>query len=297
MVKYLLIFLLLSFLPTSPVLAEAPVAFRLGIINERPDKPDHALNQYGKLETYLRQHLAPHGIEVVKLVIAHDIDEMANKVANREVDALIEGVMPTLSIQRQTEKLEPTLLAWRKGQRQYHTVFFVRKESEILNLRDLRGRTIAFEAARSTSAYFVPRAELLAAGLSLAPAEDTGIDADRVRYRFAGSELNQAYWVHRGLADVGAFNNGDWDRLPEAIKQDFRIIHSTRPLLRWLLSFVAECDARIRQRVTDILVAAHHDGEGGAALEHAARIARFEPFSASDKESLDYWTEVLAKVD
>jgi phosphonate transport system substrate-binding protein len=70
---------------------------------------------------------------------------MSDRIARGEIDALIEGVMPTLALERQTGLLDPELLVWRKGQRQYVTVFFTRKDSSIQELQDLRGRTIAFE--------------------------------------------------------------------------------------------------------------------------------------------------------
>lgn len=146
--------------------------FRLGIINERPERPDLALEQYGKLHAYLSERLRAQQIEVGKLIITQNLQEMRDRIARGEIDALIEGVMPTLVLERQTGLLDPELLAWRKGQRQYVTVFFTRNDSPIRELHHLRGRTIAFEAERSTSAYFVPRAALRAAGLQLTPTTD-----------------------------------------------------------------------------------------------------------------------------
>ena len=282
----------------APAYGSPSTGFRLGVINERTDKPDHALEQYGQLHAYLQSELAPKGVPVGELVIARDINEMANRVARGEVDAVIEGVMPTLSIQRRTGALDLALLTWRKGQRQYHSVFFARNDSAIASLDDLAGKTIAFEAPRSTSAYFVPRAALQAKGLTLSSAETAKKAApDAVRYLFAGSELNQAYWVHRGRADVGAFNNGDWERVPEGIRRGLRIIHSTRPMLRWVFSFSAELDAQTRDRVSEVLLAAHLDDVGREALKAAAKIAKFEVLTDVDKDGLVYWEEVLSDLE
>ncbi len=280
-----------------PALGNAMAGFRLGVINERPDKPDHALSQYGRLHAYLQAKLALDGIRVDDLVIARDVNEMANRVAEGQVDAVIEGVMPTLSIKRRTNELVPTLVAWRKGQRQYHSVFFVRKADPASTLKDLAGKTIVFESTRSTSAYYVPKAALLAEGLTLASAETTETDPDVVRYLFAGSELNQAYWVHRGRADVGAFNNGDWGGVPEGIRKDLRIIHATRPLLRWVFSFTPHFNSRTRDKVVDVLVSAHRDDVGREALQAASRIAKFELLTGADEEGLAHWSQVLADLE
>ncbi|MCG7914306.1 MAG: phosphate/phosphite/phosphonate ABC transporter substrate-binding protein [Candidatus Thiodiazotropha weberae] len=269
--------------------------FRLGVINERTDKPDHALTQFSALHRYLERELTPHGIGPVKLVIADDINEMANHIGNARVDALIEGVMPTLVIKRRSVELEPTLLVWRKGQRQYHTVFFVRSDSGINSLEQLRGKSIAFEAPRSTSAYFVPRAELLAAGIPLGADEERNLPSDSVRYVFADSEINQAYWVHRGRTDAGAFNNGDWDRLPTGIRKDLKIIHRTRPVVRWLFSFTPKVEMSVRQAVVEALLEAHTNDLGRKALQEAARIKQLERLNDQDLENLNYWSTVLEK--
>jgi phosphonate transport system substrate-binding protein len=284
------------------IVTGAPVAwagdsFRLGIINERPDRPSNALKQYGRLHAYLRQRLGRDDIPVGDLVIARDLNEMIRLIDADEVDALLEGVMPTLSIQRQTGKLSPmtlTLLTWRKGQRHYHSVFFVRRDSPIDSLQALRGTSIAFESPRSTSAYFVPLATLRAEGLTVSAAEADRPDPNRIRYVFAGSELNQAYWVSSGRADAGAFNNGDWDRVPESVRRELRIIYRTRSLPRWLLSFADALAPRIRATVTDVLLEMHQNQDGRAALEEAEHIVKFEILTEEDRENLADWSNLHA---
>lgn len=275
--------------------------FSLGVINERADRPSFALEQYGPLQTYLESRLASKGIDVGELVITKTLEEMAEQIESGTVDAVIEGVMPTFRLQRETAKLDIGLLVWRKGQRQYHTVFFTRKESPVQHIEQLGGKTIAFESLRSTSAYAIPQAALIEAGLRLAPKEverpsDT-FDPDLVWFEFAGSELNQAYWVHAQRADAGAFNDGDWERVPDSIKADLRIFHRTAPILRWLLSFERSVDPQVRNAVNDVLEAMHLEPEGQVALQAASSIARFDPLMDEDRDNLDYWEKVLSAVE
>ncbi|WPL19810.1 Phosphate-import protein PhnD precursor [Thiorhodovibrio winogradskyi] len=306
--------LLLASLVSLPALAQGDLPqprFRLGIVNERLDRPDHALELYGEMHRYLDGRLLAHGLDGAELVIAADLDSMQERVAAGEVDALLEGVMPTLAIIKRGNRLRPALVAWRKGQREYHSVFFVAQDSPIASLHDLAGKTLAFESPRSTSAYFVPRAALRAEGLSLMPADEAAEQAAGtasimaesaalsapVRFRFAGSELNQAYWVQRGRADAGAFNDGDWERVPDSLRKQLRIIHRTRPLLRWLLSFDQAYPSDKRAAVVEVLASMHLDTAGQAVLQQAARIARFEPLTAADRDSLAYWAGVLRQFD
>jgi phosphonate transport system substrate-binding protein len=268
--------------------------FTLGVVNERPDRPDLASRQFGALNDYLRESLS-NKVRVAPLIIAQSIEEMGDRVQSLEVDALIEGVMPTLSVQRRTHRIEPALLVWRKGQRHYQSLFFVRKDSGIETLSDLRARTIAFEAPRSTSAYSVPRATIKAAGLSLVPEQQADPASEAVRFVFAGSEINQAYWVERGKVDAGAFNEGDWERLPTHLRSRLHVIHRTLPLLRWLFSFRTDLEHETREAVTDVLVDMHQSADGRNALVQAERIARIERLTESDRINIDHWRWILAQ--
>jgi phosphonate transport system substrate-binding protein len=277
--------------------ASANGELRLGIVNERPDRPDFALEQYGKLHAYVAERLAARGISTGRLVITQDLGTMANALRSGEVNALIESVMPTFILERSGAPMQPALLGWRKGQREYRTIFFARNDSPVHGLTDLRGRTVAFEAPRSTSAYFVPRAMLRDEGLAVAAATAGGRPSDSVGYVFAGSELNQAYWVHRGKADAGAFNDGDWERTPEHIRRDLRVLATSRPVPRWLMSLRTDLPSRLREAALDVLVHMADDEAGREALAQAEQIARFEPLGAADVEALDYWRRVLSGLD
>jgi phosphonate transport system substrate-binding protein len=275
--------------------ADAPV-FRLGVVNERSEQPDLALQQYGSLVAYLADVLGRKGIAVSRLVIAHDVPDMLRRVAGGEVDAVIEGVFPTLWIAQRTHALDPALLAWRKGQREYRSVFFVRKDSPLRSLDDLRGRLLALEAPRSTSAFALPLATLQLHGLRATPEGGEAGHGAAVRYVLAGSEANQGYWVLRGRADAGAFNDGDWQRLPDQVRAELRIVHTTAPLLRWLVSFRKGLAPDVRRAVQAAMVDMHRSEPGRAALRQAERTARFEPLTPADGASLARWQPVLSQV-
>jgi phosphonate transport system substrate-binding protein len=275
---------------------ESPL-FRLGVITEKPDRPADTFRRYGPLHAYLRAALGNRNIRVDNLNVVLSVPEMANRFAQAAVDAVIEGVIPILIIEQRSSALDPALLVWRKGQRQYQSVFFVRHDSAVTTLDALRGHTIAFESPRSTSAFFVPLATLRERGLAVTRTDDTQAPADAVRYVFADAELNQAYWVQRGKVDAGAFNDGDWERVPEVVRKDLRIIERTPPLPRWLLAFRSDLDPRIRQAVTEILLDMHKHPAGQEALRDAERIAKIELLQGPDSAALDYWRQRFKYLD
>ncbi|HRY14721.1 MAG: phosphate/phosphite/phosphonate ABC transporter substrate-binding protein [Candidatus Competibacteraceae bacterium] len=285
--------LALGILSVNLTLGAGDVVFTLGVINERPTEPDFALAQYSKLQDYLNSRLQKAGIRVAPLMIARDVPEMANHLANQKVDAIIEGVFPTLNIERRIGPLQTTLLVWRKGQREYHTVFFSRKEGPVATLADLPGRTLVFEAHRSTSAHAMPKAYLRQRGFTVIPAGGTAALDDAIRYVFAGAELNQAYWVLHGKGDAAAFNDGDWQRLPPPIQEQLRIIARTPPIPRWLFSFRPGINPELQIAVEKVLLNMHEDSTGREALQAASAIQQFERLTAADQNQLAEWRKTL----
>lgn len=267
---------------------------RFGVIAEQANEPDRMLRVYSDLLAELSLKLAPRGIEVTPLIITRDLAELARLLAQGEVDMVSETVFVTLDLQQERlVSLTPRLAIVRRDQREYHSVFFTNKTSAISKLADLRGRTLVLQAARSTSAYAVPRAELARHGIPIFPAGQPKAPRNAAFYVFAGAELNQAIWVLKGKGDAGAFNEGDWNRLPEKVRAGLTIFHETEPLLRGLVSFRDGLGPAIRRASEEALVALHREESGQRALRQADGITRFERLTARDVDGLASWRRAL----
>jgi phosphonate transport system substrate-binding protein len=227
------------------------------------------------------------------LVIARDLDDLSQRLARGDVDFVIETVFPTLVLQERSRCLEPALVVLRRGQREYRSVFFTRREAPYRTLGDLRGRTLVLQALRSTSAFALPRAELARAGITLLPSDDPHAGRENVRYVLAGAEINQAIWVLQGKGDAGAFNEGDWAALPGRVRSQLRVFHETRPIVRGLLSFRTGLAAKVRKEVEDTLLELDKDEAGRAALARAQGVTRFERLTAADRRELRGWASIL----
>lgn len=273
--------------PTQP-----PVTARFGVIAEKPTEPDRMFTVFSPLLVELRQRLAPAGIGVAELVIARDLDDLSQRLAQQQVDFVLESVFPMLTLRERSRSLEPALLVVRHGQRDYRSVFFTRQESPIRSLRDLRGRTLVLQAVRSTSAFALPRAELVRAGLRLVAADDAAADAEAVRYVLALAELNQAVWVLHEKGDAGAFNEGDWQAMPERIRARLRIFERSRPIQRGLIAFRSGLAPATRRAIEGVMLALHRDEAGLAALTHAS-VTRFERLEPAERDAVLAWGPVL----
>jgi ABC-type phosphate/phosphonate transport system substrate-binding protein len=145
---------------------------------------------------------------------------------------------------------------------------------------------------RSTSAFALPRAELARAGIRLVPADDAGADRHAVRYVLALAEINQAIWVLHGKGDAGAFNEGDWQALPEKVRAQLRVFARSRPIERGLIAFRGALAPTTRARLEDVMLALDHDVAGRAALARAS-VTRFERLTSRQRQAVLDWTPVL----
>ncbi len=282
-------------LPASPLVRAQGerASLRLGVIAEEQNEPDRMLRVFGDMLACLRERLAPSGVDVGDLVIARDVDDLSQRLARGEVEFVIETAFPTLVLQERSRRLDPALVVVRRGQREYRSVFFTKKDSPIRGLPDLRGRTLVLQVLRSTSAFALPKAELDRAGLSMVPADDARAGRSHVRYVLALAEINQAVWVLHGKGDAGAFNEGDWSALPDRIRAQLRVFHESQPIVRGLLSFRTGLDARVRRVSAEALESLDDDEPGRAALARATGVTRFEPLTARDRRDLRSWAAVL----
>jgi phosphonate transport system substrate-binding protein len=270
-----------------------PVPLRLGVVAREAKEPGRMLEVYGGLISVLRDRLRPSGIHVGHLVICRDLEDLSQRLVDGGVDFVIETVFPTLVLRERSRSLEPALVVFRRGEREYRSVFFTRRDTPINGLTDLRGQVLVLQAWRSTSAFAIPKAELERAGLPVVPAVALRNRPDDVRYVLAGAEINQAIWVLRGKGDAGAFNEGDWARLPDRVRSQLRIFHETAPLLRGLLSFRSDLDPEIRARVEATLLSLEDDDAGRAALARAAGVTRLEQLTTEDRRGLEAWASIL----
>ena len=273
--------------------AEPAATVRFGVMAEEPNEPDRMFNVFSPLLAQLRRRLAPAGIGVSGLVIARDLDDLSQRISRRQVDFILESVFPMLAMRERSGRLDPALLVVRRGLREYRSVFFTRQESPIRSLADLRGRTLVLQVLRSTTAFALPRAELKRKGLRLLAADDAYGDPDAVRYVLAQAEVNQAVWVLHEKGDAGAFNEGDWQALPEKIRARLRIFERSRPIQRGLIAFRGDLPEATRLAVEQALLALHQDEAGLAALTHAAGITRFERLTPAQRRAVLDWAPVL----
>lgn len=262
------------------------------IIGRVSNNPKKHYPRLVPINNYVTERMKDLGITKGSVLIAKDNGEMIRYLKEGKVDWVTETPFSAFVFSEETGA-EIILRRWKKGVPDYYTVFFTRKDSGINSIKDIKGKKIAFNDPGSTSSYFVPLAVLKKAGLE--PVELSGPrekpPAGKTGYAFTGGdELNVTAWVHKGLAEVGAFSNLDWESnkdVPYAFRKDLKIIYRTNSFPRAVELVRKGLDPRIKKRLKEILLNAHHDPQAEEALEKYRKTARFDEFKGKTKEKLE----------
>lgn len=201
------------------------------VLGRISDDPATQYHQLKPLLDYVVPRMREVGIRRGEILMAPDARQMASYLRRGRVDWASETAGAAMLLE-QYGSAHPLLMTERDGVREFHSVFFVRRDSPIRSLAQLRGHSLALQTASSTSGYLLPMLELvrnhMACDVLLSPYDVQAPGS--VGYLLVGSKLNVAALVRRRLIDVGALSDLDWNderHLPPVFKRDFRIVHRT----------------------------------------------------------------------
>lgn len=303
MLRNWLVGLLLSVLSVSALQAapapggDDPHVLVLGRIS---DDPRAHYDQLKPLLDYVVARMGDVGITGGRILMARDARQMSSYLRRARVDWVTETASTGVELQRRSSA-QPLLLTERGGASVYHTIVFTRADSGIASLADLRGKSVALQGVGSTSAYVMPAAALLAAGLPmeilLSPQDRP--DTESVGYVFARSELNIAAWVEKGMVDAGALSNLDWQdprRMPLAFRRHMRVLVETPDYPRALEMVRPGLNPTVRERLRQVLLDAAQDPQAAAAMQRFFGTTRFLRLDASSLQGLDRVRQAGARV-
>ncbi|KAB7764883.1 metal-binding protein [Xanthomonas maliensis] len=261
------------------------------VLGRISDDPSTHYAQLKPLLDYVVPRMRGVGIRRGEILMAPDTRQMASYLRRGRVDWVSEATGAAMLLQ-QRGGAHPLLMTGRGGVRDFQTVFFVRRDSPIHSLAELRGHTLALQNVSSTSSYLLPMLELMRNRLSceiLLSPDDAQV-AGSVGYVLVGSKVNIAAYVQRHLVDAGAFSNLDWDderHMPPAFKREFRIIHRSAPVPRAVEMVRAGMDPAVEQRLRAVLLQASTDPVAGPALRRFFGTDGFHPLDGASLHRLD----------
>lgn len=277
--------------------AADPHVLVLGCVSNDP-KGDY--EELKPLLDYLVPRMADVGIREGRVLMARDMQQMGSYLRRGRVDWVTGSVATGLQLQARAGAL-PLLLSERNGLSHDRTVFFVRRDSAIASLRDLRGHSIAFRDSASPSAYFVPAMQLLQQGMSLqrllSPMDRP--DGKSVGFVLGGSDLNVVTWVSHGLVDAGAMGQARFDEataMPTSLRGAFRVIGASNAYPLALEVSRSDLEPRVRERLRELLIRAAADPDAREALLQFSTTTRFLPIDGADGTTLRNLRTGIARV-
>jgi phosphonate transport system substrate-binding protein len=278
-------------LPT-PIPTPAPSkAVVLGSVNEDVKE---SVKEIQPLADYLAANLAEFGISEGKVVVAPDLEKMAELLKNGEVDLFFESPYGATVVYNQAGAV-PLLRRWKGGVKEYHSVIVVRQDSGVASPADLKGQTIAFEDPGSTTGYLMPKAYLLEQGYSLVEKSgSTPVASDQIGYVFAQSEENVMTMLLLGQVAATALNNLDYEDIPAEGRAELVVIGQSQSVPRHVALASLKTDKKLRQRLTELLLAMHETEEGRAVLEAFEETSQFDPFPEGAEAAMKALTKLFA---
>ena len=148
------------------------------------------------------------------------------------------------------------------GTSTYHGLIFVRKDSGIKSIRQMKGKRFAFVDKATTAGYLLPLAYF---------------EEHRENYRtflkesyFAGTHEDAILDVLNRKADIGAAKNTVYERLgasDDRINKELIILERSPDVPENALAVGKGLDGSLKKKLLSVLLALHEDPEGMATLK------------------------------
>jgi len=259
---------------------------------------DHPKKHYKKLKpfiNYIAKSLKHMGIRKGKVLLAKDNHQLIKYLREGKVDIVTETPFSSI-IYMEKAGAKPLLRRWKKSVSRYNSYIFVRKDSGINSLKDLKGKVIAFEDPGSTTGYFLPKVTIMKEGLEMVELKNyrEKPPPDKVGYCFAHGEPNIAHWVHKSLVDAGALSNIEYqesDEVPASFLPDFKVIYKSESVPRSLILVHGDMNPEMQAAVKNILINMRLNKEGRKIMWKLSNTLHFDEFPEGVEEVIEKFKE------
>ena len=261
------------------LLCSAAASFSQSIfkITAIPDEsPTELARKAGPLVKYLESRL---GMKVEYTPVS-DYAASVEALANKQVDmAWFGGFTFVQANVRSGGKAVP--LVQREEDEKFRSVF-ITTDPAIKTLADLKGKTLSFGSASSTSGHLMPRSFMLDAKV------DPDKDLKRVAYSGAHDATIAA--VAAGKVDAGALNISVWEKFVADKKVDttkVRVISTTPVYFDYNWTVHADMPAALKEKITRAFLDLSKASPEGKEILELQRATRFVPTRAENYKGIE----------
>jgi phosphonate transport system substrate-binding protein len=231
-----------------------------------PDEsPTELARKFEPLGKYLESKL---GMKVEWTPVT-DYAAAVETMVNRKIDlAWFGGFTFVQANVRSNGKMIP--LVQREEDERFRSVFITDAQSGINKLEDLKGKTLSFGSASSTSGHLMPRSFLLAAKINP--------DVDLKRVSFSGAHDATIAAVASGKVDAGALNISVWEKFVADKKVDtnqVKVFFTTPTYYDYNWTVHADMPADLRNKLQQAFLALDPNTPQGKEILGLQRATRF----------------------
>jgi len=248
--------------------AQAQTAQQVLRVTAIPDEsPTELARKFAPLGKYLEKEL---GVKVEWTPVT-DYAAAVEALANKKVElAWFGGFTFVQASVRSGGKIVP--LVQREEDEKFRSVFVTDAKSGIHKLEDLKGKTLSFGSASSTSGHLMPRSFLLAAKINP--------DTDLKRISFSGAHDATVAAVASGKVDAGALNISVWEKLVAEKKVDtgaLKVFFTTPPYYDYNWSVHADLPAATKEKLKAAFLKLNPSTPEGKEILELQRATKFVP--------------------
>ena len=256
----------------APAMAQS--VFKITAIPD--ESPTELARKAAPLVKYLEQKL---GMKVEYTPVS-DYAAAVETLANKQVDmAWFGGFTFVQANVRSGGKAVP--LVQREEDEKFKSVF-ITAQPGIQTLADLKGKTLSFGSASSTSGHLMPRSVML----------DAKVDPDKdlKRVAFSGAHDATIAAVASGKVDAGALNISVWDKFVAEKKVDtskVRVFYTTPPYFDYNWTVHADMPQALKDKITRAFLDLNSNTAEGKELLGLQRATRFVPTQAANYQGIE----------
>ncbi len=255
-------------------LASAQAVFKVTAIPD--ESPTELARKAAPLVKYLESKL---GVKV-EFTPVSDYAASVEALANKQIDlAWFGGFTFVQANIRSGGKMIP--LVQREEDEKFRSVF-ITSDPAIKSLADLKGHTLSFGSASSTSGHLMPRKFLLDAKINP--------DTDLKRVAFSGAHDATIAAVAAGKVDAGALNISVWDKFVADKKVDTSKVHvfyTTPAYFDYNWTVHADMPAALREKLTKAFLDLNMNTAQGKEILELQRTTKFIPTKADNYKGIE----------
>ena len=255
-------------------LASAQAVFKITAIPD--ESPTELVRKAAPLVKYLESKL---GVRV-EFTPVSDYAASVEALANKQVDlAWFGGLTFVQANIRSGGKAVP--LVQREEDEKFRSVF-ITSDAAIKTLADLKGKTLSFGSASSTSGHVMPRSFMLEAKINP--------DVDLKRVAYSGAHDATIAAVAAGKVDAGAVNISVWEKFVLEKKVDpakVRVFYTTPAYFDYNWTVHADMPAAMREKLAKAFLDLNKNTPEGKEILELQRATRFIPTKADNYKGIE----------